>query len=240
MNIFEIEQSAKDKDFIIHNLDLELEVLADIVETSKDLPFIGSLIKLGKVGLNVIDLRYVRKLGKFLKEADSIPSDKKQEFYESLTRNDYKRISEYLSHLLYVAEEDSKAELMGRIYRYRLMKQINNEQMLRLCSVVSKSYVTDLSHLGDYRRVNDANNYITDNLNALGLLKDCGNMYEGFDEKEQIETTSWGATKRQLNEIGLMLLNIIESTPIETYVNPDIVTYSQGIANTDSIRALIK
>lgn len=49
MNIFEIERSKRDADFIKQNGELELEVAADIIETYKDVPYVGSLLKFGKV-----------------------------------------------------------------------------------------------------------------------------------------------------------------------------------------------
>lgn len=210
-DIFDLQQSSQDRDFLARNADLELDVLANIIETSKDVPFIGSLIKLAKVGLNIIDLRYVRKLGLFLKQSEDIPEEKKTKLLLSLSHKDKKRISEYLSHLLYTADEDVKAELMGRIYCYRVNDLIDNEQMLRLCSVVNKSFFFDLSHLMDYKELNDSDGYITNNLNALGLLKNCGN----FSVDEGV--LNLAKTKYQLNEIGTMLMNIMDNAPIEPF-----------------------
>lgn len=61
MNIFELQQSAQDKDFVLKNGSLEFEVFADILNTAKDLPYIGSLFKLGKVAVNYMDYRFIRK-----------------------------------------------------------------------------------------------------------------------------------------------------------------------------------
>lgn len=55
MNIFELQQSAQDKDFVLENGSLEFEVFADILNTAKDLPYIGSLFKLGEIILTTIN-----------------------------------------------------------------------------------------------------------------------------------------------------------------------------------------
>ena len=151
MNIFEIQQSKQDKEFVLKNGSLEFEVFADILKTAEDIPYIGSLFKLGKVAVNYMDYRFVRKLHFFLAESENIEQEKKEKFLNSLSDNDNKRINAMMTHLLYSAEEDGKATLMGKIYRSRLrsrlLGEIDDEMMLRLCSVVNKSFLADLDFL---------------------------------------------------------------------------------------------
>lgn len=215
IDIFTILESKQDSKFIIENANLALEAVADVMETSADIPFVGSLIKLAKVGLNFIDLQFIRKLGKFLKESQQIPEEKKETFIQSLDSKDKKRISKYLIQFLYQAEEDAKAELLGKIYKYRLLDKINNSEMLRLSYVVSKSFMDDLYYLEKYSEENDLDDYVTDNLVALGILKDCGNMYE--ESEDGWKSTSFGTTKHQLNKIGRKLLKIIKDEDVATY-----------------------
>ena len=209
MNIFEIQQSKQDKEFVMNNGSLEFEVFADILKTAEDIPYIGSLFKLGKVALNYMDYCFVRKLHYFLAESDNIEPEKKEEFLNGLDEKDYKRINAMMTQLLYTADEDGKATLMGKIYRSRLMEEIDNDMMLRLCSVVNKAFLTDLEHLEEYVEENESNDYIRDNLNALGLLQDLGNVYE--EHHEGWHSTDWGPTKHQLNVVGRELLRIMES-----------------------------
>lgn len=170
MNIFDIEQSKRDADFIKKNGDLELEVAADILEISQNIPYVGSLIKFGKVAINTKDWHFTRKLAKFLKEADDIADDKKEAFFSSLTQKDYKHISEYLIHVLDNAEETDKAIVLGRIYRARLMNEIDNETMLRLCSVVNRSFLPDLKKLPNYLEASEDNTIETQAFINLGLI----------------------------------------------------------------------
>ena len=209
MNIFEIQQSKQDKEFVMKNGSLEFDVFADILKTADDIPYIGSLFKLGKVALNYMDYCFVRKLHDFLAESDNIEPEKKEEFLNGLDEKDYKRINAMMTQLLYTADEDGKATLMGKIYRSRLMEEIDNDMMLRLCSVVNKAFLTDLEHLEEYVEENESNDYIRDNLNALGLLQDLGNVYE--EHHEGWHSTDWGPTKHQLNVVGRELLRIMES-----------------------------
>lgn len=150
MNIFEIEKNKTDSDFIKKNGELELEVFADVIETVKDVPYLGSLFKLGKVCMNIKDWQFTRKLAKFLKESESIDEKTKKQFFDILSPKEYKRISEYFIHLLNAAEEEDKAAIMERIYKERLMNKIDNDEMLRLCTIVTKVYLPDLKKLPDY------------------------------------------------------------------------------------------
>lgn len=205
--IFDLQQSKKNSEFVIENADKELAVVADIMKTAEDIPYLGSLLKLGKVALNYVDYRFFRKLGLFLKQRNDITEEKIAEFSESLSLKDKKRISDYLTQLLYTADEDDKAELMGKIYVSRLYDEIDNDMMLRLCSIVNRAYITDLAHLKDYQEISDTNTYVTDNLVALGVLADSDNVYE--ESHDEWESTGFGPTKHKLNEIGEKLYQIL-------------------------------
>ena len=189
MNIFEIQQSKQDKEFVMKNGSLEFEVFADILKTAEDIPYIGSLFKLGKVALNYMDYCFVRKLHYFLAESENIDPEKKERF------------------LLYTADEDDKATLMGKIYRSRLMGDIDDEMMLRLCSVVNRAFLADLEHLEEFANENDSDDYIRDNLNALGLLQDLGNAR--FPQHSS--SLTFGNTIYKLNRVGKELLRIKNS-----------------------------
>ena len=191
------------------NGSLEFEVFADILKTAEDIPYIGSLFKLGKVALNYMDYCFVRELHYFLAESENIEPEKKEKFLNDLDEKDYKRINAMMTQLLYTADEDGKATLMGKIYRSRLMGDIDSEMMLRLCSVVNRAFLADLDHLEEFIEENDSDDYIRDNLNALGLLQDLGNVYE--EHHKGWHSTDWGPTKHQLNVVGRELLRIMES-----------------------------
>ena len=209
MNIFELQQSAQDKEFILKNGSLEFEVFADILNTAGDLPYIGSLFKLGKVAVNYMDYRFVRKLHFFLEPSEQVGPEKRKEFLDSLSEPDNKKISGYLTQLLYSSEEDAKASLMGKIYRSRLLGEIDNNMMLRLCSVVNKTFLPDLDHLAEYVEDNDSYDYIRDNLNSLGLLRDLGGVYQKDDG--EWKGMGFGPAIHRLNDIGKELLRIKES-----------------------------
>lgn len=212
--IFDLQQSRADVDFIIKNTDLEVEIGAKVLETLMHFPYVGSLFKLGKIALSFIDYRFVIKLRLFLKHTYEMPEEKVLKFLEDLSPKDKKRISDYLTQLLYSVEEEEKASIMGKIYARRVLGDIDNDMMLRLCSIVSRAFISDLTYLGEYQTVSDANTYVTDNLVALGILADAGNVYEELGDGWA--NTSFGPTKHMLNEIGITLYQILNDEPVST------------------------
>ena len=146
MNIFDIQKSKQDKEFVKQNGNIELDVFVDILETCKDIPYVGSILKLGKVAVNYMDWRYTIKLSKFLQYSNELDDEIVNEYISSLSQKDYDRISNYLKHLLYNSEEDEKARVMGFIYKARLLNKIDDNIMLRLCSVVNNSFLWFLSN----------------------------------------------------------------------------------------------
>lgn len=207
MNIFEIQQSKQDKEFVMKNGSLEFEVFADILKTAEDIPYIGSLFKLGKVAMNYMDYCFVRRLHYFLAECENIEPEKKEKFLNDLDEKDYKRINAMMTQLLYTADEDGKATLMGKIYRSRLMEEIDNNMMLRLCSVVNKAFLPDLDHLHEYVEDNSSYDYVRDNLNSLGLLRNLGGTYQ--KENGEWAGVGFGPAIHRLNDVGKELLRIM-------------------------------
>jgi len=191
------------------NGSLEFEVFADILKTAEDIPYIGSLFKLGKVAMNYMDYCFIRRLHYFLAESENIEPEKKEKFLNDLDEKDYKRINAMMTQLLYTADEDGKATLMGKIYRSRLMGDIDAEMMLRLCSVVNRAFLADLDHLHEYVEDNSSYDYVRDNLNSLGLLRDLGGTYQ--KEDGEWAGIGFGPAIHRLNDVGKELLKIMNT-----------------------------
>ena len=151
---------------------------------------------------------FFKKFTKFLDQSESLPEEVKEEYVKSLSKKDYERIRTFLLQVIDNAEEDAKAEAIGKIYKARLLNIVESEnEMLRLCSIINRSFFDDLLHLDVYTQENGESYYITGNLLALGLLEDCGSVYD-----QQDDTWVWqsiGATKYKLNSLGIKLKNIL-------------------------------
>lgn len=99
--------------------------------------------------------------------------------------------------MLYISEEDEKAKIMGMIYKTRILNEIDNDMMLRLCSIVYKSYLPDLKKLPYYIEKNNEDSIEANNFINLGLID---NYVGGSWLNEPI----W-----ELNDIGNQLYEIL-------------------------------
>lgn len=198
-DLIALSVSNKVKDFVSNGIKIDLEVSADILETYAEIPYIGSLIKLGILAYRWQDLHFIRKVARFLEKQQDIPEKDKENFLNSLDKNKRRKIHGYLTHYLFHAEDDSKADIMGYLYKERIYGRIDNEMFLRLCSIVDKSFVFDLRSLPKYVEKNtedsiEANNYIN-----WGLID---NFVGGFWVNEPSYV---------LNDIGKTLHQILDS-----------------------------
>lgn len=202
-DIFDLSVSKKEQDFIRLGTNLELEVSADILETFCDVPYIGSLIKIGRIAYRFQDLHFIKKVAKFLGKEQDIPEEEKENFLNGLDAKKRKKMYEYLTHYLLRAEDDAKADIMGYIYKERVYGRIDDEMFLRLCSIVDKVFVNDLKHLSRYVKLNSESDYITNNLYSCGLLDyETGSVHE--------ETVNLGG-EYILNAVGKRLYDILIS-----------------------------
>lgn len=170
-DIIDLSCSDKESEFVNYGLSLETEVATDVAEVLVDFPYIGSVIKLGKVYGKYNEYRFVKKLARFLKNDLDIPEEEKNAFLDSLTSEHRKQIHDYIVTYLLRAEDDRKADIMGFLYKECVLGKIDLMTFLRLSSIVDRVFLEDLKQLPLYyqKEVEDisieANNFI-----GLGLI----------------------------------------------------------------------
>ena len=207
-DIFSLSVYKKQSEFVKWASSLEVDVASDIIDVLTDIPWLGDLVKLGRVGKGFLDLHFIKKMGLFLQQSEFIEDEKKEEFLSSLEPKDRKRMYEYLVHLLYTAEEDRKAIIMGMVYRDRIMNNIDNDMFLRLCSAINRVYVDDVSKLGNYVDINYSSDHIANNLYSSGLLQ--------LTKSEVVDGTLVVGGNFIINKVGTELLRIINENSDST------------------------
>lgn len=107
------------------------------------------------------------------------------------------KINEYLLNLISNAESEDKAKIMGFIFVSSVLKDIDTNMMLRLCSIVNRAYIYDLQSLPMYINKSDENSIAANNFISLGLIDNfVGGIWKDSPSYE-------------LNEIGINLFNIL-------------------------------
>ena len=198
-DIFDLSVSEKEKEFINYGLDIELDVSVDVLEILCDMPYIGSVIKLGRIGTKYQELHFIRKLARFLEKGMDIPQTEKEKFLNGITHKQRKAIFEYLTHYLLRAEDDLKADIMGYIYKERVYGLLDDHMFLRLCSIVDRSFIIDLKSLPNFIKRNTEDSLYANNLINLGLIDNYAGGY-WVNEPEY-----------ELNCVGKILYAILEN-----------------------------
>ncbi len=196
-DIFELALYKNENEFVKKALTSESEVMVDIVQVLSDFPYIGSLVKLGMIGCKYMELRFIKKLAKFLESDLSIPYNEKERFVNSLKDSDRKKIQDYVVQYLLHAEDDEKAVLMGYLYKSCVLNKIDKVMFLRLCSIIDRAFVDDLHQLKDYINENEEYSVIANNFINLGLIDN----YTGGFWKDK--------PTYQLNEVSKKLYEIL-------------------------------
>ena len=198
-DIFDLAASNKEQEFISTVLRTELDAFADMMDSLGGFPFVGFLIKCGAIGKRYFDFRFIQIIARFLSKGQEIPIDKKVIFLDNLTPKRRKKIFDYVIHYLFHAEDDEKADIMGLIYRSRVLEEIDDEMFLRLCSIVDKAFISDLKALPEYIEENRENSITTQSFINLGLIDNyLGGTWVDHDKSE-------------LNQVGRKLYHILNS-----------------------------
>lgn len=189
-------------------IEVEIDTAGQIINELEHVPYVDKLIKFCKVGYGILNIWQIRKIAKFLKGSELVSDEEKDRYLANLDKKDKRRISGYLTNLLYLTEDEEKAEIIGLIYAARVRDKINNEEMLRLCSDVNKLFVFDLKYLANYREPYEYMGYVTDNLYSGGLLEQMSSAEETKSD-DGYTSMAIGVRKYKLNKMGEILFVIL-------------------------------
>lgn len=113
----------------------------------KDLPIIGTVLGLYKMGYSIKERHTIKKILTFLNCMNDISGDEKEKFVERL--NDEDKNGELFEKLLITLDrldETIKAEMIGNLFRMYIMDVFDRQMFLRCSNIVERAFVSDLIH----------------------------------------------------------------------------------------------
>lgn len=118
----------------------------------KDLPLVGSLVALGKVGASVRDRLLGQKIMLFLDQLNSLKTEERELLVEKLNQDDgYRgRVGERLLEILERIEVDSQPEMAGRAFSAFAVGQISALDLKRLIVVIGRLPPHELPHVRSF------------------------------------------------------------------------------------------
>jgi len=181
-----------------------LEIGVDSIMTDsilKDIPAIGTLINLSKVGVSIRDGILAKKIIRFLDEVDNIGYFERKEFIENISYDKkYRvRVGESLIMLLEKMDDLEKPHIMGRLFNCTIKKQIDYEMFLRLSSIVVRSFSPDLIALQSFAKGRSISEIAKENLSNQGLLS------AAIKKGSEVESTILGLKEKETNKLDYQM-----------------------------------
>ncbi|WP_316762357.1 hypothetical protein [Pedobacter aquatilis] len=112
----------------------------------KDIPLIGTLVSLYKIGGSLKERNEFKKIAVFLNQLSDIPIEQRIAFQKKLEEKDQYRESTFEKVLLLLSrlDETQKAELVGNLFKLYILEVISKEKFLRLSGIVERILLYDL------------------------------------------------------------------------------------------------
>lgn len=114
----------------------------------KDIPILRTLVGLAKIGLNVRDRIYVKKIYGFLVEVGQTTQEQRDEFVEKHCGNG-KRFEEAVLLILEQSDRVEKSALIGKVFKACILGKITYMEAVRLSDMLNRAFWVDLNCLID-------------------------------------------------------------------------------------------
>ena len=137
------ETSAFEKALDIYATAFDSILSSNALET---FPVIGAIIGLGKAGLAVHHVLFVKKIERFLTDIKSVTHKEKEEFIKKLEEDpSYKQlVVENLLLLIDRIDDMEKTVFVADLFKAHMRGSINYDTYRRFASIIDKTLVTDL------------------------------------------------------------------------------------------------
>ena len=117
-------------------------------ETIKQLPIIGSVASMVKAGFSIRDRLFARKVLLFLKEVSIADQESREKFAQKIsTGHAREKAGESLLLILEKLDDMAKPAILGRITRAAILREIEEDEALKLGAIVNRVYFADLKVL---------------------------------------------------------------------------------------------
>ena len=112
----------------------------------KDIPIVRTLVSIAKIGANIRDRLYVRKIIDFLVQVGNTTQEQRQAFVDK-NCVDTKKFEEAVLLILEQADNMEKSALIGKIFKACILGKIALVDAVRLSEMVNRAFWRDLEKL---------------------------------------------------------------------------------------------
>ncbi len=112
----------------------------------KDIPILRTCVSIAKVGLNMRDRLYIKKIANFIKQVGDTTQEEREAFIKEHCQNT-KRFEETVLLILEQVDNINKSTLIGKIFKACILGMINYQDALSLSSSVNKALWQDIENM---------------------------------------------------------------------------------------------
>ncbi|MDZ8236233.1 MAG: hypothetical protein RMZ69_03500 [Nostoc sp. ChiQUE01a] len=166
------------------------DILADLGEVAldsliegivKDIPVLGSAVKIAKLSKTITDQIFLLKVKNFLLGLENISPEEKQIFFSKLNNNseEKSKVGECLVLIINRLDDLEKAQILAELFLKLIKEKINLETFRRLASAIDIAFIEDLKTLiGGSRDSGYLSNLIR---SGLAETSSTGVIMQGYD-----------------------------------------------------------
>lgn len=155
-------------------------------ELLKNIPIVGTAVKLMEGALSIRDRIFIAKIQKFIYEMEKIPAKELNRFIDALDTENFQSVGETAFLVLEKLNDLKKAEMLGFYFLCYLERKIASQMFKRIANAIDVAFIDDLEEFltKDELIINSQDNYMK-NLLASGVTqmqggKQYGNLGDFF------------------------------------------------------------
>ncbi|WP_343635663.1 hypothetical protein [Fluviicola sp.] len=197
-NALEIIKS--DSSFITEASDSIIHLLNDS-NVVDDIPIIGLITKLGKIGFGLSNHLFEKKLYSFLFEIKDTTLEERNSFIKKLDEKEYSEIGNSITILLEKYDSLTKAKYLGMLLKASIKEEITNETFMRIALIINRLMVFDIQKLPLFlNEIPHTGNYVIE-LENQGLIEKTGLKMQG-----QNSHTNYWIYYYRLSNLGTVMV----------------------------------
>ena len=172
--------------------EIAIDQLSEVNGIAKEIPVVGSVVKIIKLGFSIKDILFLKKIGKFLWHLRDIHYKKRIELVEKLEKDSkYKAdVGSKIMLLLERADDFEKPKIIANAFKVYLYNEITYPQLQRINFGIDHLFIGDID---EFKSFYDNPQHAMDECTHQNLEL-CGFVYLG--------KLAGSGTKPKINELG--------------------------------------
>ncbi len=172
--------------------EIAIDQLSDVEGVAKEVPVVGSIVKVIKLGFSIKDIIFLKKLGKFLWHLRDVPCKERVELVEKLEKDSkYKAgVGSKIMLLLERADHFEKPMMIANAFKAYLYNEITYPQLQRINFGIDHLFIGDIDDFKSFHN------------NPQHAMDECAHHNLELSGFVDLDILAGGGTRPKINELG--------------------------------------